>query len=73
MKQKFWSTIYSQDMKLNLDEINFKFAFSLEGALDNKNKNDPRYMKQYVHAITYFANGTIITTSLPFHECGEED
>ena len=44
---------YAQEDKVNLDAINFKFAFSIEGFVDRKNKNDPRYLRQYLQYINY--------------------
>ena len=64
---------YAQSDTLDLDKINFKFAFSIEGYYDVKNKNDPRYLRQYLRMTDSFVDGSVKATSLPYHECTDED
>ena len=37
--------------KINLRDENLRFAFGIEGFLDNELKADPRYVKWYVRAV----------------------
>ena len=64
---------YDRDDKLNLDEINFKFAFAIEGYYDEQNKYDTRYMKQYLRMTEKDVNGSVNATSVPYHICNDED
>ena len=47
---------FDYNTRLDLNEINFKMAFSIEGYLDKEVKNDPRYVK-YIVRLTGFKNG----------------
>ena len=64
---------YAQDDTLNLDEINFKFAFSIEGYFDVQDKNNPKYLRQYLRMTESFVDGSVKAISLPYHECTPED
>ncbi len=64
---------YNQEDKIDLNGINFKFAFSMEGFYHKKNKNDPRYVRQYLRYIDNNLDGTLFGTSIPYHMCTEED
>ncbi len=64
---------YAQTDKVDLNAINFKFAFNIEGYFDHKNKNDPRYLRQYLRIVDYHLNGTITASTIPIHECNETD
>ena len=59
---------YSLTDELSLKDINFKFAFTVEGYYDNKRKIDPRYVKQLVKLGTN-VDGVRTDRILPFHEC----
>lgn len=62
----------SSTEEINLDAINFKFAFTVEGYYDKKRKHDPRYVKQRVQ-LTTKADGVLTSLLVPFHDCTEED
>ena len=55
-----------------MEDVAFKFAFSVEGYFDKEQKNDPRYTKYMVRA-RGVENGEKYESILPFHECTEED
>ena len=63
---------FSLDERLDLNEIGFKIAWSVEGNLDNKNKNDSRYVKWLVRFYGK-EDGVKVETVLPVHKCTEED
>ena len=63
---------YDQEEKLNLSEIDFKLAFTIEGFLDELRKDDPRYVKYTVR--TYGKrDGIKYEKIIPYHKCTEED
>ena len=72
-----FSEIYEQNFydsteKLNLDEIGFKFAFTLEGAIDLQMKNQEQFVKYFVRAVGN-KDGVYFQKMLPYHKCTEED
>ena len=63
---------YNFEEVLSLKEIDFKFAFSVEGYHDREVKDDPRYVKYLVR--TYGRkDGKEMENILPYHKCTEED
>ena len=63
---------YTIEDRVNLDDINFRMAWSVEGVLDNQNRDDPRYVKWIVRLIGK-KDGTWYEKILPHHKCTEED
>ena len=55
-----------------MEEIGFKFAFSVEGYFDKEQKNDPKYTK-YMVRVRGIDEGNPYENILPFHDCTEED
>ena len=62
----------SPEERLDLNEIGFRMAWSVEGNLDKKNKNDSRYVKWMVRFYGK-ENGVKFEKFVPFHKCTEED
>jgi hypothetical protein len=60
---------YNQEDELDLNTINFKFAFSVEGYYDTKMKDDPRYVRMYLMLTNFYKDGNIDSISLPYHKC----
>lgn len=63
---------YSIEDRIDLNDINFRMAWSVEGVLDEQNRDDPRYVKWIVRMIGK-ENGTWYEKILPHHKCTEED
>ena len=55
-----------------MNDINFKFAWAVEGYYDNKRKNDPRFVKQLVK-LEKKVDGVRTFQILPFHNCSKSD
>lgn len=55
---------------VNVNEINFRFAFSLENYLDQERRDDPRYVKWFVRLYGR-QNSTWYERILPFHRCNK--
>ena len=66
------TSYYDFSEVVNVDEIGFKFAFSVEGYFDKEQKNDPRYVK-YMARVRGIYEGRPYERILPIHECTEED
>ena len=64
--------IIDYNTRLDLNEIGFKMAFSVEGYLDSEVRDDPRYVK-YIVRIFGIKNGVEYQEMIPFHKCTEED
>ena len=64
--------IFDYNTRLNLNEINFKMAFSVEGYLDNQVRDDPRFVK-YIVRIFGKKNDVEYQEIIPFHKCTEDD
>ena len=62
----------SPENRLNLNERNFKIAFSFEDYLTRKLKNDPRYVR-WILRILRFEGNQYYEKLLPFHECTDEE
>ena len=63
---------YSPQDHLNLTDIDFRVAFTIEGVFESESKIDPRYTKILI-LYRGKSNGEEIETSLGFHNCTEED
>ena len=57
---------------VNLNEIEFKFAFSYRNRETHSLVDDPRYVK-YIVRKTGIRNGTEYEELLPFHKCTDDD
>ena len=66
------SNFYDFNTRININEIGFKMAFSVEGYLDKKNKDDPRYVKLMARMV-YKVNGEAQEKVLKLHKCTEKD
>ena len=63
---------YNFEEILNLKEIGFKIAFSVEGYHSRDMKNDPRYVKYLVRTFG-IKDGEQFEVILPYHKCTDED
>ena len=63
---------YDKTDKLDLNEINYRIAFSFEGENDSKLKDDPRYVKILARAVRRVDN-VLSETVLDFHKCTSKD
>ena len=63
---------YTAFDKIILDEINFKMAFTIEGFIERKMKNDPRYVKWIVRMFGQ-ADGEEYEKIIPHHKCTYEE
>ena len=66
------NNFYDSSTKVNFNEIGFKMAFSVEGYLDSKIKDDPRYVKLLAR-IFYKTDGREHEKVLALHKCTNED
>ena len=57
---------------INLNEINFRMAFTIEGYLERKRKVDPKYVKLLARLYGE-KEGKYFQRMLDYHECTEED
>ena len=73
MSQNLIQNAFEPDLKFNLNDMNFRLAFTMEGVLDLERKNDPRYVKQYVRYFGSNTDGARNYRLVPFHECTEAD
>ena len=58
--------------RVSLQDIDFRFAFSLEGYFDQEMKNSTAYVKYFVRMIGK-KDGVDYETAIPFHRCTDED
>ena len=63
---------YDYTTRINFNDIGFKMAYSVEGYLDNKIKDDPRYVKLLAR-IFYKTDGKQHEKILDLHKCTEKD
>ena len=63
---------YSPIDMINLNEINFRMAFTIEGYLERKRKDDPKYVK-LLGRLYGEKEGEYFQRMLEYHECTEED
>ena len=66
------TNFYDFNTRVDLNEIGFKMAFSVEGYLDGKIKDDPRYVKLLARMI-YKTDGESHEKILSLHKCTEKD
>ena len=57
---------------LNLKDSDIRFAFGIEGFLDKKLKNDPRYVKT-LFRLWGKRGGEPYEKIMPYHKCTAED
>ena len=58
--------------RVNLNEINYRVAFTVEGYHDQEMKNDPRYVK-YMVRIFGIKDGEKYQKMIPYHICTDSD
>ena len=63
---------FDSSVKLNLNQVKFKFAFSVEGYVDNLIKDDPQYVK-YIVRVYGKKDGKEYQKMIPYHKCSEKD
>ena len=64
--------IYDHTEKLDLNEAQFRIAFSVEGFHDREMKDDHRYVKYLVRLYGHL-DFQKVEYALPFHKCTESD
>ncbi len=57
---------------VNVNEIGFRFAFTLENFLDNTKKDDPQFIK-WLARLYYRNDSKWYEKILPFHKCTAKD
>ena len=65
-------SFFSDQDILNLEENNFRLAFTIENTLDRERRDDPRYVK-WSARFYGTKNGEGFLEYLDFHKCTEED
>ena len=55
-----------------MNAINFRIAFTVEGYIDKKRKDDPRFVK-YLVRLYGKKEGKRFEWLVPYHECTKED
>ena len=63
---------YDYNTRINLYEIDFRMAFSVEGYLDEKIKDDPKYVKLLARMF-YKKDGVPSEKILSLHKCDKRD
>ena len=63
---------YSPTDELSLNDINFKFAFTVESFFERKRKDDPRFVKT-IFSLTTHIDGVWTSRVIPYHECSKAD
>ena len=64
--------VFDNKEKLNINEIDFKFAFSVESYLHRNILDDPKFVKYIVRVIGK-KDGKEYEQIVPFHKCTESD
>ena len=64
--------VFDYNEQINLNEIKFRVAFSVEGYHSREMKNDPKYVK-YLVRIFGKKGGVEYETFIPYQKCTEED
>ena len=59
----------SSDEKLNLYEIDYRMAFTIQSTWDSSRKIDPKIMKFVVYTLEYDSNGNMEIVDIPYHRC----
>ena len=57
---------------IDLNEINYRIAFSFVNANNKKRKDDPRYVKMIARTVRRI-DGILSETVLGFHRCTDKD
>ena len=66
------SNFYDFNERVNLQDIGFQMAFTVEGYLDKKRKDDPRYVKLLAR-IYYITDDKEHEKILSLHKCTDKD
>ncbi len=66
------TNFYDFNTRINMNEIGFKMAFSVEGFLDSKIKDDPRYVRLFAR-MYYKTEGVKSQQVLSLHKCTQQD
>ena len=66
------SNFYDYHTRININEIGFKMAWAVEGYLDGKIKDDPKYVKLLAR-IVYKTDNKKHEKILSLHKCTDED
>ena len=64
--------LIQNDEILNLNEMNYRMAFVVEGFADKRRRSDPRYVK-YIARIWNEVGSEQVFTNVPIRECTDED
>lgn len=64
------TNFYDFNTRINLNEIDFKMAFTVEGYQDKKIKDDPRYVK-FIARMYYRIDGVKSYKLLDVHKCSD--
>ena len=64
--------VFGSDDIIDLDDIGFKFAFTIENYASNERRDDPAFVK-YIVKQPYFRDGVWNENHLTYHECNETD
>ena len=64
--------VFDSSHVLNLDDMGFKFAWTIENYLDNQRRDDPAYVK---YLVRYYSSkdGVESNRLLTYHRCNETD
>ena len=66
------TNFYDFNTRINLNEIGYKMAFTVEGYLDSKIKDDPKYVKLLARMV-YITDGKAHEKVLTLHKCTDKD
>ena len=66
------TNFYDFNTRVNFNDMGYKMAFTVEGYLDGKIKDDPRYVKLLARMF-YITDGETHEKILSLHKCTEED
>ena len=63
---------YDSNKVLNFKQVGMRFAFGIEGFLDKKPKDDPRYVKGFARFMGN-KDGEGYEKLIPYHKCTKDD
>ena len=66
------TNFYDFNTRINLNDIGYKMAFTVEGYLDGKIKDDPKYVKLLARMV-YITDGEAHEKVLTLHKCTDKD
>ena len=72
VSQVLEKNVFDYSEQINLNEIGYRIAFSIEGYHSREMKDDKRYVK-YLVRIFGKTKGEEYEKFIPFHKCTEED